>query len=186
MAFNIHADAQTPDSCPYIGYMEASDDALRGMGFVFDPYRNCWHLSNSGTGAYEDIIIPSGEDLRITVQNGADGSRACLQVVFFNQKTYDSIVGFGLEKGTYFTESVVGTGKRCQFVSGGYTVSVEYKPVKGSIQEDGAAPCPYSYDRYVLTVSGSVPASSRYLDDRAAEKKASAESRRRSRMSLTD
>lgn len=164
-------------------FFEASDAELKTEGYIYDEYRNCWHTSYTGNAAEGDIVIPSAGDYRIVIQNGAGGRRSGLQIVFFDGDLYSTVSAFGLNRGSYFTESVVGDGKRCQFDVADYSVAVEYTPCKGVISPEGSGQEDYSYDRFVLTLAGDVPPVSRYLEDKAAEKAAGADSRRRVRMS---
>ena len=164
-------------------FFKASDAELQEDGYVYDEYRNCWHVSYTGNTAEGDIVIPSAGDYRVVIQNGAGGRRSGLQIVFFEEGLYKAISAFGLNKGSYFTESVVGDGKRCQFDVADYSVAVEYTPCKGVISPEGSSQKDYSYDRFVLTLAGDVPPVSKYLEDKAAEKAAGADSRRRVRMS---
>lgn len=170
---------------PYSKVLNASDNDLKAQRFKYDAYHNSWTLShtngwNAVASAIADINTPSKKDYKIVVQNGKDGQRSSVLVVFYDSEIYHTIQNFGKTNGANYDEDKVGKGSRYSFEYAGMVFTLEYsfEEVKVTHTTTGttndhrvagshSSTSDYSYDKYVYTVSTGVPADSDYLRDQA-------------------
>lgn len=170
---------------PYSKVLNASDNDLVAQRFKYDQYHNSWTLShtngwNAVAGAIADVHTPSKKDYKIVVQNGRDGQRSSVQVIFYDSEIYHTIQNFGKTNGANYDEDKVGKGSRYTFEYAGmaFTLEYSYEEVKVTHTTTGttnnhraaashSATNDYSYDKYVYTVTTGVPADSDYLRDQA-------------------
>lgn len=170
---------------PYSKVLKAQDSDLKAQRFKFDSYRNCWNLTHSnGWGVVASIITdvntPVKTDYRILVQNGEGGRRSFVQVTFFDPAIYETIISFGRENSSDFSEIKKGKGTLYKFSYAGYAFTLEYsfEEVKVTRTATGnsddhkystsrSSTEDYSYDKYVYTISTGVPEVSDYLKDQA-------------------
>lgn len=178
----LTARAQT--TLPYAKMLSLTKEQLKEGKFKYDDYRNQYvlrkgngwndaaNIMNALGGASADIR-PHPDDYQITIQNGADGQVAWVDVLFYKDETYHRLLTWAQDNGADLLETASGKLTKHQFNYEAYNLelSLYVNGVQTTTRNTSAAAktMDQSYNTYHFTIYTKNPAASAYLDKEAAK-----------------
>lgn len=186
---------------PYSKILKYGNKEFRSERFKYDDDHNQWILRKShGLQATLNVISaitladadirPDSRDYVITVQMGDNELISYVNVLFFDDNTYHTLLTFAKDHGENIVETDSNKIRAYQFNYGGYNLSLQMKEVKITATTERTnsslvKSVDESYNAYQFVISTGVEATSRYLERQAA-KKAKKEAKGKKRGDVSD
>ena len=169
---------------PYAKMLSLTKEQLKEGKFKYDDFRNQYvlrkgngwndaaNIMNALGGASADIK-PHPDDYQITIQDGADGEVAWVDVLFYKDETYHQLLTWARDNGVDLLETTSGKLTKHQFNYENYNLelSLYVNGVQTTTQKTSAAAKTKdeSYNTYHFTIYTKNPAASDYLTKEAAK-----------------
>lgn len=180
--FSMASQAQT--ALPYAKMLSLTKEQLKEGKFKYDDYRNQYILrKGNGWNTTSNVlsalngqtadIKPHPDDYQITIQNGADGQVAWVDVLFYKDETYHRLLTWAQDNGADLLETTSGKLTKQQFNYEDYNLelSLYVNGVQTTTRNTSAAAktMDQSYNTYHFTIITKNPPASDFLTKEAAK-----------------
>lgn len=180
--FSMASQAQT--ALPYAKMLSLTKEQLKEGKFKYDDYRNQYVLrKGNGWNTTSNVlsalngqtadIKPHPDDYQITIQNGADGQVAWVDVLFYKDETYHRLLTWAQDNGADLLETTSGKLTKQQFNYEDYNLelSLYVNGVQTTTRNTSAAAktMDQSYNTYHFTIITKNPPASDFLTKEAAK-----------------